>query len=246
MEHRRCKRCGANMKGTKIGFWHCKCGTSWVAGKGYFTRTNSMNFTYEDQEIDGEIVRVPIIQEMDMTGKGRIKNEERIYPEPSKPYNRDTYQFIRGGIYHIREHLTEGSEIHSGRFAVVVSDVMMNGDNEVVTVVYLTSKEKPFSPTRTQITSSGIVSTVLAEQITTVDIHRIGSFKGLCSPQEMSAIKKCIVRHLGLGVNTENMEKNPETDRYIRQLEQKVKALEDELREQKSRADYLQRRLDSR
>ena len=44
---RRCENCGAVMKQQFIGLKHCKCGTSWQKGVGYFQRTDDMVFALE-------------------------------------------------------------------------------------------------------------------------------------------------------------------------------------------------------
>lgn len=46
-EKRRCENCGCVMKQQFIGLKHCKCGTSWQKGIGYFQRTDDMVFALE-------------------------------------------------------------------------------------------------------------------------------------------------------------------------------------------------------
>ena len=44
---RRCENCGRAMKQQFIGLKHCRCGTSWQKGVGYFQRSNDMVFALE-------------------------------------------------------------------------------------------------------------------------------------------------------------------------------------------------------
>lgn len=249
MESKRCPHCGRTMKKRDYGFFHCGCGTSWVAGKGFFTRTSDMECTFEEEEIDGEIVRVPVIRYHQKKAPGEKAEAERIERfgrDPNRvtaPNKRNAFDLIRGGIYYVRKHHSEGHEMHSGRPAVVVSDVSEGDHGKVVTVVYLTSRDKHYSRTRTLVTSSGIVATAMAEQITTVDVERVGSFLGLCTFEEMVAIKKCIRSHLGLNAPDSDKIDSSAKDDYTRQLEAQNRALQTQLREQQSIIRDLEQRL---
>ena len=44
---KRCINCGRAMKQQFIGLKHCKCGTTWKKGSGYFERSSDMTFTLE-------------------------------------------------------------------------------------------------------------------------------------------------------------------------------------------------------
>ena len=58
-----------------------------------------------------------------------------------------------------------GSEQGGGRPAVVVSNDMCNRYSPVITVVFLTTREKKDLPTHVQIKSSRYDSTALCEQV---------------------------------------------------------------------------------
>ena len=47
----KCPNCGRGMKQQFIGLRHCKCGTSWQRGVGYFERTPDMMFALERKVI---------------------------------------------------------------------------------------------------------------------------------------------------------------------------------------------------
>lgn len=208
-----------------------------------------MEFTFEEQEINGEMIRIPVIlyhkkkapgekPEVDHIERGGYQ-EDRV----TAPFHRKAQELIRGGIYYIEKHISEGHEQHSGRPAIVVSDVSEGEHGSVVTVVYLTSRVKSYSRTRMLITSSGIVATALAEQITTVDVRRIGAFLGLCTFEEMEALKKCIRNHLGMRYITAGSAHPEMQNDYIKQLEAQNAALQSQLREQQSITWDLERRL---
>jgi len=46
-EKRKCINCGKAMKQQFVGLKHCKCGTGWQKGVGYFQRTDDMVFALE-------------------------------------------------------------------------------------------------------------------------------------------------------------------------------------------------------
>lgn len=45
--NRVCPNCGRKMKQQFIGLQHCKCGTSWQKGAGFFERDGGMVFALE-------------------------------------------------------------------------------------------------------------------------------------------------------------------------------------------------------
>ena len=105
---------------------------------------------------------------------------------------------LRGEIYYIIKSDTIGSEQETGRPAVVVSNNVNNQNAATYEVVYLTTREKNPLPTHTKITATGVSSTVLCEQISTVARERLGSYIGTCTPEEMKSIDKCLIVSLAL------------------------------------------------
>lgn len=86
-------------------------------------------------------------------------------------------KIMRGEIYYIYEKPVTGSEQRSGRPAIIVSNDICNATSQVVEVVYLTLRRKPPIPTHVIIHSGPCAnSTVLCEQITSVDVSRIGDY----------------------------------------------------------------------
>lgn len=105
----------------------------------------------------------------------------------------------RGEIYYISSLNTEeGSEQRAGRPAVIVSNDMCNEFSQVVEVVYLTTKPKKDLSTHVYIRSSSIPSTVLCEQITSINKDRVGMYIGECTKTELEAINNALAISLGI------------------------------------------------
>lgn len=105
----------------------------------------------------------------------------------------------RGEIYYINKFPTNGSEQEPGRPAVIVSNDKNNETAETVEVVYLTTRPKKELPTHVSVCGTGIPSTALCEQISTVSVDRVGSYRGKCVKSEMEAIDTAMMVSLGLG-----------------------------------------------
>lgn len=98
----------------------------------------------------------------------------------------------RGDILYIYRGSAVGSEQHSGRPAVVVSNDKNNESSSTIEVVFCTTQRKPELPTHTILRSTPHESTVLCEQINTVSVERIGSYLSKCTEAEMEAIDRCL------------------------------------------------------
>lgn len=109
----------------------------------------------------------------------------------------------RGEIYYVTLKPSIGNEIISGRPAVVVSNNNINDKYETVEIIYLTTKVKPLAPEFVIIKSSGKISTVVGNQITTVDISRLREYLGVCTPEEMNKIERAMLFSLGLEKSVE-------------------------------------------
>lgn len=104
----------------------------------------------------------------------------------------------RGQIYYIIPKSPVGHEIAKGRPAVIVSNNDINDKLGTVEVVYLTTKISVISPTRINITATGILSSVVCEQVSTVDKSRIEKYIGDCTPDEMNIIEEAMLTSLGI------------------------------------------------
>lgn len=107
-------------------------------------------------------------------------------------------EFRRGEVYYIYKGVTTGSEIATGRPAVIVSNQSINNYKYTVEVVYLTTRVKPMQSEHVTIRASKTISTALCEQISTIDVDRIGDKMGECTPEEMEKIDAALLASLGL------------------------------------------------
>lgn len=106
----------------------------------------------------------------------------------------------RGEIYYIIRSDTVGSEIETGRPAVIVSNEYINQNSNVVEVCYLTTQPKKDSPTHVVTAVTGRTSTILCDQISNVDVSRIGKYVTSCTPDEMKAIDAALLDSLGIEI----------------------------------------------
>lgn len=109
----------------------------------------------------------------------------------------------RGDVYFIeREDSEVGSEQRAGRPAIVVSNDAQNATSNVIQVVFLTTRPKTDLPTHVTVRSTGLLSTALCEQITPVDVSRLGDWRCACTEAEMANIDNALCISLGIGVKS--------------------------------------------
>ena len=106
----------------------------------------------------------------------------------------------RGEIYYIKSNYSEtGFEQKGDRPAVIVSNDKCNEHSCVLEVVFMTTKPKKPLPTHVLVKEdSARPSTVLCEQITSVDIGRISDYMGTLTEEEMLEVDKALAISLGL------------------------------------------------
>lgn len=104
----------------------------------------------------------------------------------------------RGEIYYIYKGVNTGCEIVAGRPALVVSNDKFNETSNVIEVVFLTTKEKRDYDTHVISTATGIESTILCEQISTVAVERFGGYRATLTPEEMKAVDSALLYSLGI------------------------------------------------
>lgn len=107
-------------------------------------------------------------------------------------------EYHRGDIYYVHKYSTTGHEIATGRPAIIISNNRLNEKLKVVEVVFLTSKPRQPAPERITINSTGKLSTVICEQITSVDKACLGNPLGACTPEEMKRLDKALLASLAL------------------------------------------------
>lgn len=144
----------------------------------------------------------------------------------------------RGEMFYIsrgRGVSYNGSEQHSDRPAVVVSNDKNNENSNVVEVVYMTTQPKTDLPTHVTVRSTGRPSTVLCEQVYSVSTERIGTYIGECSDKEMENIDIALMISLQLDGNMKTSKKYNETikeqqeeiDLYRKKIQAMQEALEE-------------------
>lgn len=107
--------------------------------------------------------------------------------------------FYRGGVYYVLPDGNEvGSEQHSGRPAIIVSNNQNNKNAATVEIVYLTTREKKALLTHVCISTAQLPSTAICEQIFTVDKTRLGSYSGKLTEREMKDVELAMMVSLGL------------------------------------------------
>lgn len=145
----------------------------------------------------------------------------------------------RGEIFYIaRGGATNGSEQFADRPAVVVSNDENNKHSGVIEVVYMTTQPKTDLPTHVTVRSTGRLSTVLCEQVSSVSTDRVNNYIGQVSEQEMKNIDIALMISLQLsgGGKTskqynETIQKQQEEIEYYRN---KIQAMQQSLKEKKT------------
>ena len=128
----------------------------------------------------------------------------------------------RGDIYWIAQsqyRYTVGSVQRPGRPGIVVSNDTNNACSRTIEIVYLTGQPKTELPTHCTINSTGMTSTALCEQISTVSTEQVRELCGRCTAEEMAEVERCIAISLGLKETTESEPTTGETDARITGLE---------------------------
>lgn len=145
----------------------------------------------------------------------------------------------RGEIFYIaRGGATNGSEQFADRPAVVVSNDENNKHSGVIEVVYMTTQPKTDLPTHVTVRSTGRLSTVLREQVSSVSTDRVNNYIGQVSEQEMKNIDIALMISLQLsgGGKTskqynETIQKQQEEIEYYRN---KIQAMQQSLEEKET------------
>lgn len=143
----------------------------------------------------------------------------------------------RGEIFYIaRGGASCGSEQYADRPAVVVSNDENNKHSGIIEVVYLTTQPKTELPTHVTIRSTGRVSTVLCEQVTSVSVERVNNYIGQVSEQEMKNIDIALMISLQLDGDSKSHKQYNET----------IKKQQEEIDSLKREIETLQQECDDR
>lgn len=143
----------------------------------------------------------------------------------------------RGEIFYIaRGGASCRSEQYADRPAVVVSNDENNKHSGIIEVAYLTTQPKTELPTHVTIRSTGRVSTVLCEQVTSVSVERVNNYIGKVSEQEMKNIDIALMISLQLDGDSKSHKQYNET----------IKKQQEEIDSLKREIETLQRECDDR
>lgn len=138
-------------------------------------------------------------------------------PSPEKDATRT---FNRGDIFYIHKSVpSSGSEQRPCRPAIIVSNDTNNLHSEVVEVVYLTMQRKPPLPTHVIIDCDPCTnSTILCEQIHSVDINKIGDYMGHIPEHLEESLNEALRVSLALSSST-STPTTPQTQAVIQECE---------------------------
>ncbi len=132
----------------------------------------------------------------------------------------EMFYISRGGASY------NGSEKHSDRPAVVVSNNKNNENSNVVEIVYMTTQPKTDLPTHVTVRSTGRPSTVLCEQVYSVSTERVGTYIGECTDKEMENIDIALMISLQLDGNMKTSKKYNETIKEQQEHEDTIAEIE--------------------
>jgi mRNA interferase MazF len=104
----------------------------------------------------------------------------------------------RGEVWWVALDPAVGGEIGKTRPAVIVSNDRSNAQNSRVQIVPVTSSTRRVYPSEALITVDGDLSKAVADQIRTVDKHRLRGFMGRISDAELRAVEGAVRLQLGL------------------------------------------------
>lgn len=137
--------------------------------------------------------------------------------------------FKRGDIVYVEKFGKQiGSEQFPGRPAIVVSSDEMNGKIDTVEIVYCTTQPKEFNKCHVEVMSTPKKSTVLCEQVTTVDKKRLDKKVGRCTDAEMEQISRAIASSLKIDMcpsESEIIRIQEERDTYKEMYEKLLKEI---------------------
>lgn len=158
------------------------------ASKQYGIPTSTLSYHVKKQKDINEAKISKVIQP--------LKEKSEINPNVTFTKNERAYK--RGDIYYVHKFDTVGNEMATGRPAIIVSNDRLNDKIGVVSVVFLTTKNKCLAPEHFTTKATGTLSTVLCEQITTVDKARLGTYIGTITPEDIKFLDKALLSALNL------------------------------------------------
>lgn len=130
----------------------------------------------------------------------------------------------RGEIRYISNTQVTGSEQQGGRPVVIVSNEKCNEYGPFVTVVSITSKEKPPLPTHVKLNDDDlpVYGTILCESISQVSKFRLGNYIGEVSQTTMRQIEQAMAIQLDIPIKTPQLIVKNDNPAVVEKFAEKV------------------------
>ena len=120
-------------------------------------------------------------------------------------------EFLRGEVYWVSVDDSVGSEIRTGRPAVIVSGDGENSKSETVIVAYMTHSDVIKKWSRVVCYVNGVPQVVCCEQLRTVDKKRLTAYKGCLSKEDMVRVTGALASALCVPLRPNVTERKPDS-----------------------------------
>ena len=112
--------------------------------------------------------------------------------------NRGNHTYVRGEVYRVDLNPTKGSKINKIRPCVIVGATPINQARSTVVVIPLSSSPTPRPPLVIPISSLGVNSVAVCDQIRAIDKTRIQNKLGALTQCELDLLDESLRQALGL------------------------------------------------
>lgn len=116
----------------------------------------------------------------------------------------------RGDIYYIENMNRDGHLQRGNRPAVIISNQKQLDSSDIIQIVYMTTKPKTDLPTHFLTRNALVTSTVLCENIYSVQMNKLQEHIGTLSEQEMQQLDICLSISVGLNLETKIDKEEPD------------------------------------
>lgn len=125
---------------------------------------------------------------------------------------------LRGEVYWVSIDNTVGSEIQTGRPAVIVSGDKANEVLPTVIVAFVSTQSRP-APTNVSINLNGEFNRVICNQIRTIDKQRLTRYVGKLSNSELVRVTGALAGALCIPLATKQLEKEEDPEKIALKAE---------------------------
>ena len=111
-----------------------------------------------------------------------------------------TRAYLRGDIFYANLPDQKGSEQNGLRPVVIIQNNLGNKHGRTLIVAPITSREKKDLPVHSEIYNNSLekYSTILLEQVTTIDKNKVKEFVGHLTRNELKKLNIALARSVGL------------------------------------------------